>query len=157
MGLFGLWTLDFLPLSATRYSEYVCAKLPTKIGRHLRRLRQVVNGVAFTVHWSASDAQHTSVSYGNAGTMCRYANMTINSSLILHWASGMLLDPSSSLSIKLMAHLPSMLPWAFPLPGNAAFPSWSDSGVALRARHVADLRMEELSSNEVAALDLMSY
>lgn len=152
--------------------------------------------------------------------MAAYANVPVNSPSVLHRLPGMLLDPSSPLSIKLTAHLPSMLPWAALFAWNCR-PSavehtakalgallsradagyeavWkqagididgamgvhassdadgqrekpfavregylllqrseaamkaSEAGAALRSRHVANLRMEALSSDEVAELE----
>ena len=74
---------------------------------HLQRLGRQVTLVDPMKPGSAAAA-----SYGNAGTMARYANVPVNSPSVLRKLPSMLFDQTGPLSIKPSAHLASMLPWA---------------------------------------------
>ena len=54
----------------------------------------------------------SSCSYGNAGTFAAYANVPVNSPVIIQKFPNLLLDDAGPLSIKLNRYLPKMMPWA---------------------------------------------
>ena len=74
-------------------------------------LQRIGRRVVLVDRGSVGGAQ--SASYGNAGTMACYANVPTNSPSLFRKLPGMLLDPSSPLSVRVTPHLVvSMLPWA---------------------------------------------
>ena len=73
-------------------------------------LQRIGRRVVLVDRGSVGGAQ--SASYGNAGTMACYANVPTNSPSLFRKLPGMLLDPSSPLSVRVSSHLVSMMPRA---------------------------------------------
>ena len=79
---------------------------------HLQRIGRKVT----LVEKAPEIAGAASASYGNAGTMAAYANVPVNSPAVLRRLPGMLMDPSSPLSIKKMVEVIIDFSMAPPLP-----------------------------------------
>ena len=168
-----------------------CALHLQRIGRRVTLLDRFGVG-----HASAA-------SFGNAGTMARYANVPTNSPGLLRRLPGLLSDGDGPLSVAWGAHLARMAPWSLLFAAHCARPAvdhaaealgallsraeagyagvWAQARVdpdaharrggylllqrteaamrdsagaaALRRAHVADLKMAQLSADEVGALE----
>ena len=98
-----------------------CALHLQRIGRRVTLLDRFGVG-----HASAA-------SFGNAGTMARYANVPTNSPGLLRRLPGLLSDGDGPLSVAWGAHLARMAPWSLLFAAHCARPAVDHSAPALGA------------------------